>query len=56
MYSDFDADESARRAAWARHAYRSNGFGSAVAANDDLDEADLDMRDVIRQIFALARD
>lgn len=53
-----DADEavaqtSAHRAAWARHALRSNGFGGAVASNDVFDDDDLQMRDVIRQVLAL---
>jgi hypothetical protein len=51
-----EADAAAHRAAWARHALRANGFGAAVPANDTLDEDDLDMRDVIRQIFALQGD
>ena len=48
-----EAQVSLHRTAWARHALRANGFGGAVSANDPLDDDDLTMRDVIRQIFAV---
>jgi hypothetical protein len=51
-----EADAAAQREGWARRAIGSNGFGAAVCANDALDDDDLDMRDVIRHIFALNGD
>jgi hypothetical protein len=50
-----EALERAERSAWARHALRGNGFGSAIGADDDEDLS-RNLSEAIRQVQALTWD
>jgi hypothetical protein len=51
-----DDIETLRGEAWARHSNRTQGMDGAGASSEPLDDYDLDMREMIRQVLALRWD
>jgi len=51
-----EALERAERSAWARHAQRRSGFGSAIGACEEDEDYSRNLREAIRNVQALSWD
>lgn len=51
-----DGIETMQGEAWARHSNRTHSMDGASASSEPLDDYDLDMREMIRQVLALRWD